>query len=70
MGTSLGFSDFIFVEIMNAVSVTTTAKIMTAVQSVQYAILPAITGPITVEIANVELKIAVDVDLGSVSYTH
>ena len=26
--------------------------------------VPAITGPITVEIANVELKIAVDVDLG------
>ena len=31
MGTSLGFSDFILVEIMNAVSVTTIAKIMTAV---------------------------------------
>jgi len=31
MGTSLGFSDFIFVEIMNAVSVTTIAKIITTV---------------------------------------
>ena len=31
MGTSLGFSDFILVEIMNAVSVTIIAKIITDV---------------------------------------
>jgi hypothetical protein len=31
MGTSLGFSDFILLEIMKAVSVTTTAKTITDV---------------------------------------